>query len=103
MSVAGSPTSDARAQSRRRSGIAAICVLAFGWAFVMQSLGWAQTSYFAFVKALGDGNAQIDKYHWETRDKAWINGQFFSVKAPGRPLLATPAYLALQAVGGEGL
>jgi len=103
MSVAGSPTSDARAQSRRRSGIAAICVLAFGWAFVMQSLGWAQTSYFAFVKALGDGNAQIDKYHWETRDKSWINGQFFSVKAPGLPLLATPAYLALKAVGGEDL
>ncbi|MBJ7343239.1 MAG: hypothetical protein JHC46_06605, partial [Solirubrobacteraceae bacterium] len=103
MSVAGSPTSDARAQSRRRSGIAAICVLAFGWAFVMQSLGWAQTSYFAFVKALGDGNAQIDNYHWETRDKSWINGQFFSVKAPGLPLLATPAYLALKAVGGEGL
>ncbi len=69
----------------------------------MQSLGWAQTSYFAFVKALGDGNAQIDKYHWETRDKSWINGQFFSVKAPGLPLLATPAYLVLKAVGGEGL
>jgi hypothetical protein len=103
MSIAGSPVSDARAQSRRRSGIAAICVLAFGWAFVMQSLGWAQTSYFAFVKALGDGNAQIDKYHWETRDKSWINGQFFSVKAPGLPLLATPAYLVLKAVGGESL
>lgn len=101
MSVAASPTSDARAQSRRRSGIAAICVLAFGWAFVMQSLGWAQTSYFAFVKALGDGNAQIDKYHWETRDKSWINGQFFSVKAPGLPLLATPAYLLLKAAGAE--
>ncbi len=103
MSVAVSPPSDARAQSRRRSGIAAICVLAFGWAFVMQSLGWAQTSYFAFVKALGDGTAQIDKYHWETRDKSWINGQFFSVKAPGLPLLATPAYLVLKAVGGEDL
>lgn len=103
MSVAASPNTDARARSRRRDGIAAICVLAFGWAFVMQSLGWAQTSYFAFVKALGDGNAQIDKYHWETRDKSWINGQFFSVKAPGLPLLATPAYLALKAVGGEGL
>jgi len=103
MSVAVSPPSDARVQSRRRSGIAAICVLAFGWAFVMQSLGWAQTSYFAFVKALGDGTAQIDKYHWETRDKSWINGQFFSVKAPGLPLLATPAYLALKALGADDL
>ncbi len=103
MSIAVSPIQDARAQSRRRSGIAAICVLAFGWAFVMQSLGWAQTSYFAFVKALGDGTAQIDNYHWETRDKSFINGHFFSVKAPGMPLLATPAYLLLKAVGGEQL
>jgi len=103
MSVDGNPSSDARAQSRRRSGIAAICLLAFSWAFVMQSLGWAQTSYFAFVKALGDGNAQIDNYHWETRDKSWINGRFYSVKAPGLPLLITPAYLALKAAGAEQL
>jgi len=67
----------------------------------MQSLGWAQTSYFAFVKALGDGTAQIDKYHWETRDKSWINGHFFSVKAPGLPMIATPAYLLLKAAGAE--
>ncbi|MCX6370105.1 MAG: hypothetical protein NTZ58_02490 [Solirubrobacterales bacterium] len=103
MSIANSPALDARARSRRRSGIAAICVLALGWAFVMQSLGWAQTSYFAFVKALGDGTAQIDKYHWETRDKSWINGHFFSVKAPGLPLVAAPAYLLLKAAGAEQL
>ncbi|MEI7690956.1 MAG: hypothetical protein WCJ50_00370 [Actinomycetes bacterium] len=101
MSIANSPQLDARARSRGRSGIAAICVLALGWAFVMQSLGWAQTSYFAFVKALGDGTAQIDKYHWETRDKSWINGHFFSVKAPGLPMIATPAYLLLKAAGAE--
>ncbi len=70
---------------------------------IMQSLGWAQTSYYVFIKALGDGNAQIDRYHWETRDKSWINGHFFSVKAPGMPIALTGPYLLAKAVGGEAL
>ncbi len=70
---------------------------------IMQSLGWAQTSYYVFIKALGDGNAQIDRYHWETRDKSWINGHFFAVKAPGMPIALTGPYLLAKAVGGEAL
>ena len=99
------PSSDpvSRDRRRRRSGLAALAVLAFAWALVMQSLGWAQTSYFALVKALNDGTAQIDAYHWETRDKSWINGHFFSVKAPGLPALLVPPYAALKALGAEEL
>jgi len=103
MSVTSEPAQSATSRLRRRRGIAAICVLAFGWALVMQSLGWAQTSYFAFVKALDDGTAQIDKYHWETRDKSWINGNFFSVKAPGMPLVLVPIYKLLKAAGAEDI
>jgi hypothetical protein len=94
---------DPRARRRRRSGIAAIVALGFAWALVMQSLGWAQTSYFAMVKALHDGTAQIDAYHWETRDKSYTNGHFFSVKAPGMPFLLLPLYAGLKAVGGDEL
>ncbi|MCW3016654.1 MAG: hypothetical protein JWO02_3746 [Solirubrobacterales bacterium] len=83
----------------RRVGIAAIALLGVGWILIMQSLGWAQTSYFASVKALADGTTRIDDYHWETRDKSYIGGHFYSVKAPGLPLLLTPPYLALKAVG----
>lgn len=90
------------ARDRRRAGLAAIVLLAVGWALIMQSLGWAQTSYFAFVKSLSHGTAQIDRYHWETRDKSYIDGHFYSVKAPGLPLLLTPAYLGLEAVGAKG-
>ncbi len=88
---------------RRRLGLASIVVLGLAWATIMQSVGWAQTSYFALVKALGDGTAQIDAYHWETRDKSWINGHFFSVKAPGLPVLLVPAYKLITAVGGDDL
>lgn len=94
------PTRDRR---RRRLGLASIAVLGLSWALIMQSLGWAQTSYFAFVKALNDGTAQIDDYHWETRDKSWTNGHFFSVKAPGLPVLLVPPYAVLKAVGADDL
>jgi hypothetical protein len=79
--------------------VIAIVLLGVGWALLMQSLGWAQTSYFAFVKALSQGTTTIDRYQWETRDKSYINGHFFSVKAPGLALVLTPPYLALKATG----
>jgi hypothetical protein len=82
---------------------AAIIALVFGWALIMQSLGWAQTSYYAFVKALGHGHASIDAYHWETRDKSYINGHFYSVKAPGLAFALTPPFMALDAIGASTL
>lgn len=99
----GSATERARGGARRarRLGTAALILLAMGWASIMQSQGWAQTSYMAFVKALSDGTAQIDRYHWETRDKSWTNGHFFSVKAPGLPFLLLPEWKLLQAVGAD--
>ena len=75
---------------------AAIIALVLGWALIMQSLGWAQTSYYAFVTS-------IDAYHWETRDKSYINGHFYSVKAPGLALVLTPPFMALDAVGAPTL
>src|SRR5947207_15075923 len=82
---------------------AAIIALVLGWALIMQSLGWAQTSYYAFVKSLSHGHTSIDAYHWETRDKSYINGHFYSVQAPGLALVLTPPFMALDAVGAPTL
>lgn len=90
-------------RARRRRALAAIAVLGVSWALIMQSVGWAQTSYFALVKALGDGTASIDAYHWETRDKSWIEGRFYSVKAPGLPALLMPFNELFQATGADDL
>jgi hypothetical protein len=86
---------------KRRHGLAAIVCLAVGYATVMQSLGWAETSNFSLVRALSDGQADIDPWHWETKDKSWHDGHFHSVKAPGLAFVATPAYELLSAAGGR--
>src|SRR5947207_9418297 len=82
---------------------AAIIALVLGWALIMQSLGWAQTSYYAFVKSLSHGHTSIDAYHWETRDKSYINGHFYSVKAPGLAFALTPPFMALDVLGAPTL
>jgi hypothetical protein len=86
---------------RSRPGIVAIACLGVGWALVMHTTGWAQLANFAQVRALADGRASIDPWHWQTKDKAWVDGHFYSVKAPGLPLLTLPAYLALDAADAQ--
>jgi hypothetical protein len=61
-------------------------------------MGWAQSSYFAQVRALADGRSEIDSVKWQAKDAAWVDGHFYSVKAPGLAALTLPAYLALDAV-----
>ena len=85
---------------KRRYGLAAIACLAIAYATIMHSLGWAETSNFALVRAFADGKPEIDRWHWETKDKSWYDGHFYSVKAPGLALVTAPAYRALTAVGG---
>ncbi len=83
--------------------VISLAVLGLGCALVMQSMGWAQTSYLAFSKALDHGTPQIDQWHWETRDKSYYKGHFFSVKAPGLPMATLPVYALLHAVGAESI
>lgn len=87
---------------KRRYGLGAIACLAIAYATIMHSLGWAETSNFALVRAFADGKPEIDSWQWETKDKSWYDGHFYSVKAPGLAFVATPAYKALTAVGGTG-
>jgi hypothetical protein len=86
---------------KRRYGLAAIACLALGYASVIQALGWAETSNFALVRGLSEGHAEIDRWHWETKDKSWHDGHFYSVKAPGLAFVATPVYEVLAAAGGR--
>jgi hypothetical protein len=84
-------------------GLAAIAGLVVAWALLMHALGWGQLAHYAQVRALSDGQSRIDRWHWETKDKAWIDGHFYSVKAPGLAFLTLPAYLGLEAAGAQGL
>jgi hypothetical protein len=84
---------------RARAGLFAIVSLGVAWGLLMHSMGWAQLSNFAQVRALARGHAEIDRWQWETKDKAWFHGHFYSVKAPGLAAFTLPEYLALDAVG----
>jgi hypothetical protein len=88
---------------RARPGIAAIVTLGVAWGLVMHTMGWAQLAHYSQVRAFGDGKAEIDATHWETNDKAWIDGHFYSVKSPGVAELSLPFYEALTAAGGDKL
>src|SRR3954451_6601332 len=66
-------------------------------------MGWAQMAHYDQVKALDKGQAQIDQWHWDTNDKAWVDGHFYSVKSPGMAALTTPLYAAIQGLGGDKL
>src|SRR5204863_4393410 len=91
----------ANARPLRRRGLLAILALALGYAVMMQPVGWAQSSHYALVRAFSHGTAKIDPYQWETKDKSYYKGHFYSVKGPGLALLALPLYEGLQAGGGD--
>jgi hypothetical protein len=80
-----------------------VVTLGVAWGLVMHTMGWAQSAHFAQVRAFSDGQAQIDPWHWEGNDKAWVDRHFYSVKSPGLAALTTPLYKLIEGVGGDKL
>ena len=95
-------TSAPAATGSRRLALC-LTIFACSCAFVVQSPGWAQTSYMALSRALSGGTAQIDRWHWETKDIAYTDGHYYSVKPPGLALATLPLYAALDTAGAGKL
>jgi len=91
------------ASIRTRPGVAAVVALGLAWGLVMHQQGWAQMGHFDQVQAFSKGQTQIDQWHWDTNDKAWVDGHFYSVKSPGVAALTTPLYKAIESLGGDKL
>jgi hypothetical protein len=89
--------------SGSRPGIAAIVALGFAWGMVMHQMGWAQLAHFDQVQAFSKGKPEIDRWHWNTNDKAWVDGHFYSVKSPGTAALTTLPYMAIKELGADKL
>lgn len=69
--------------------------------FLPQWADWNIDSRLDLVHAIVDqGTLRIDRYHWNTWDKAVYRGHYFSDKAPGVALLAVPVYAAYAAARG---
>lgn len=68
--------------------------------------GWNVNTRLNLVFALVERHSfAIDDYHevYETGDKAFFNGHFYSDKIIGLPLLAAPAYWVGRTIAGESL
>lgn len=83
-----------------RLWIVALAALAFAWAAVLQDPGPNQNAHLALVTAIvNDGTPRIDPYERWTRDDAYVDGHFYSAKAPGLALFTVPYYAALKVLG----
>ena len=69
---------------------------------MVQASGVNQSSHYALVRAFDSGTPKIDRWHSETLDKAWFEGHYYSVKAPGLAAWTLPWYAANDAVGLVG-
>jgi hypothetical protein len=78
--------------------VAACFAVAFAWPVHVFPCG-TQSAHYALVQSLAQGTSRIDAVHEITCDKAWVDGHYYSVKAPGLALMALPAYVALDATG----
>jgi hypothetical protein len=65
---------------------------------------WNIDSRFALVKAIvEEGRLTIDSYEFETGDKAYINGHYYSDKAIGASILGALVYLPFYEINGGPL
>ena len=93
-----------RGWSARRPAIALFLVLLACYAyFPPRWAEWNQNSRFDLVLAIVDDHSvQIDRYVANTGDYAYLDGHYYSDKAPGTALLGVPVYAAFRALAPAG-
>jgi hypothetical protein len=93
-----------RSASAWRTRVAlAIAALTLAYASLPQGEGWNQNAHYALVRSLSDGTAVVDRYRSETNDVAWVDGHYYTAKAPGLALATVPWYVLLDTLGVKEL
>jgi hypothetical protein len=87
----------------RRTGVLAILALVLAYVSVANGGGANQLAHFSLVRALSHGKAEVDPYHWQTKDLSWYQGHYYSTKAPGLAFLTVGPYVVLDRSGLLGL
>jgi hypothetical protein len=85
------------AASSRRYALSILVILLGSDAFFWHTRDWNTGSRLMLTYALVDrGTVSISHLERQTGDKAWFQGQYYSDKLPGYPLLATLPYAAAR-------
>ena len=74
-------------------------MLFVSYAYFFEGGGWNQNSRFDLIRAVVERQTlTIDAYHYNTGDKAFSKGHYYSDKAPGVAFLAVPFVVAARPV-----
>jgi hypothetical protein len=89
--------------SSRRVRLALTAVLLAGLASAVMLQNWSdnQSSHYDLIRALDAGRTTIDQGPYQTKDKAFYKGHYYSARAPGLAIYSLPFYLVLKAVDAE--
>jgi hypothetical protein len=71
------------------------------YATLIEDYSWNQTSHYDLLRALYHEQTNIDPYAWDTGDKVFYRGHWYSARAPGLALYVLPWYTVLNAVDAK--
>ncbi|HTK29515.1 MAG TPA: hypothetical protein VL309_08190 [Vicinamibacterales bacterium] len=82
-----------------RTRVSLFVLLFASYAYFYQAGGWNQNSRFNLVRAItNEHTLSVDPFRHDTGDKAFANGHYYSDKAPGLALTATPLVALVRPV-----
>jgi hypothetical protein len=79
----------------------AVLLVGLSYATLIEDYSWNQTSHYDLLQALYHEQTNIDPYQWDTGDKVFYHGHWYSARAPGLALFAMPWYTVLNAVDAQ--
>jgi hypothetical protein len=84
--------------SSRRTRLALGAILLAGLASGVMIENWSdnQSSHYDLIRALDAGRTTIDAGPYQTKDKAFYRGHFYSARAPGLAIFSVPFYEGLK-------
>jgi len=76
-----------------------LALFAVVYVLPMQPVGCNQTAHYSLVESIYDGSPRIDRYRTQSCDVSFIDGHYYTAKAPGLALASMPWFVVLKAVG----
>jgi hypothetical protein len=89
--------------SAKRLALVAIVLVGVAYATMFQNWSDNQSSHYDLIRALDAGRTTIDNGPYQTKDKAFYKGHFYSARAPGLALYSLPFYELLTAVNAPAV
>ncbi|HEX3452138.1 MAG TPA: hypothetical protein VHS26_02470 [Solirubrobacteraceae bacterium] len=89
--------------SAKRLALVAIVLVGVAYATMFQNWSDNQSSHYDLIRALDAGRTTIDNGPYQTKDKAFYKGHYYSARAPGLALYSLPFYELLTAVNAPAV